>query len=76
MLQPRISENSRIHYRRPAPVYDDTKCRRRGRNDGKLAQLMDMPLDVFFEVCTLCVRIYYNSFAKASPSFISRLHLC
>lgn len=50
-LQPKISPNSRIHYYVVDPELDnENKVKRRSRNSGKLAQLMDMPLEVFFEV--------------------------
>ncbi len=55
MKKPKISENSRIHRparTKPPLAESDNKGKRRARNAGKLAQLLDMPLDIFFEVCT------------------------
>ena len=40
--------------RTPEP---DTKCRRKSRNKGKLAQLLDMPLDIFFEVLLIPMQL-------------------
>lgn len=51
-MKPQVSGSSRIFYRHnsPADTEPDTKKHRRGRNTGKLSQLLEMPLDVVFEV--------------------------
>ncbi|KAJ3554746.1 hypothetical protein NM688_g2947 [Phlebia brevispora] len=51
-MQPRISALSRMYSRMNEPVKSDGRIPRRGRNDGKLSQLMDMPVDVFLEIAS------------------------
>ena len=52
-LQPKISESSRIYNprRKAQKPVENTKGKKPvGRNVGKLLQIMNMPVDVFFEV--------------------------
>jgi len=45
------AEGDRGHKWRNPTTADKGKGARKGRNVGKLALLLNMPLDVFFEVC-------------------------
>lgn len=54
-LNPKIGERKPYHYRRRKEVrVENTKGKQpKGRNVGKLMQVMNLPVDVFLEVCII-----------------------